>query len=179
MTKWKAGNNERGFTLIEVIVVMVIIGIAAAIAIPSLSGFTTSSGVTSAANDLVSAFNLARSEAVTRQLNVSVCKSGNMTSCDTSGTDWEQGWIVFSDVDGDGVVDGGTDNILRVYQSPGGSITMTAGASLANRLTYATTGFPNPLITGVEAARTITVTAGSSTIQVITNNTGRIRTNRP
>lgn len=165
--------GTKGFTLIELIVVMAIVAIAAMIAIPSFNGVITNNAVTTATNDLVSALNLARSEAVTLAGNVTVCKSANQTAC-TTANNWEQGWIVFSDVDADGVVDGATDDIIRVYNGPGTGITMTGNTKVASRLTYASTGFFSASFDG-----TITVTSGSKTIEIITDITGRVRTNRP
>ncbi|NOY12213.1 MAG: hypothetical protein GXP51_00510 [Deltaproteobacteria bacterium] len=160
--------------MIEVIMVMVVIGIMAAIAIPSFRGFTDSSNVTSATNDLVSAFNLARSEAVTRGTTVTVCKSADQASCNTAGTNWEQGWIVFVDNDGSGTVNG-ADAILRVYQSPGGNVVMTADANLADRVIYAATGF----LASTAANDEIKVVAGNSQLNVEVTAMGRIRSYRP
>lgn len=164
--------KNAGFTLIEVIVTMAVIAILAAIAIPSLRGFADSSRVTSATNDLVSALNLARSEAVTRAVNVTVCKSANQTTCETTGNNWAQGWIVFIDTDAGGTVNGG-DEILRVYDGPGGTITMSGNGTVDDRLTYGSTGF----FTGGLFNGTITVAvAGGRSIDIVTSPNGRVRT---
>ncbi|MBI3140950.1 MAG: GspH/FimT family pseudopilin [Rhodocyclales bacterium] len=66
-------------------------------------------------NDVISELALARSESARRGYRVSICPSSNGTSC--AGTDFAAGRIVFEDRDADGVVDAGTDEILRVGQA--------------------------------------------------------------
>lgn len=83
----------RGFTLIELMIVIVISAILMATAAPSLIDAVLSNKLSSYANSLVASANLARSEAIKRNSVVRLCASSNGTSCATTGG-WEQGWIV-------------------------------------------------------------------------------------
>lgn len=83
---------QQGFTLIEMIVVISILGILLAIAVPSYEGALLNNKLRSYANNLVASAHLARSEAIKSNAVVTVCVSTDGASCATGG--WEQGWIV-------------------------------------------------------------------------------------
>jgi type IV fimbrial biogenesis protein FimT len=87
-------NSSKGFSLIELMVLVVIIGIIATIGVPSYQNMMERGRVTSASNNLLGAMQLARSEAATRRTNVTVCASSNQSSC--SGNDWSTGGLVIT-----------------------------------------------------------------------------------
>lgn len=153
-------KKNNGFTLVELIITMVILGILTMIAIPSFRNFTRSSQVTSAVNDLVSALNFARSEALTRGTEVTVCKSANQITCTTAGN-WDQGWIVY-------VGEATVDELLRSHPAISTNVTMTDGP---NRMTYASSGFFSGAFNG-----TIQVVSDVKQINIITSLSGRVRT---
>lgn len=100
MRCWTSPGLRCGFTLIELIVTISIVAILAAIALPSFGTSIRNSRVTSQANNLVTAINLARSEAVTRTRGISVCAADTTAGAPATcgGTsDWAKGWVVFMD----------------------------------------------------------------------------------
>lgn len=110
---WSIGL--RGFTLIELMVTIAIVAILATVAAPSFNEAILSSRLTAFANSFAAGAQLARSEAIKRNSTVRLCRAANGTSCANS-SGWQQGWIVFHDINGDGVVDTG-DAIIQYQQS--------------------------------------------------------------
>lgn len=79
-------RRQAGFTTAELLAVIAIVGIIAAIAIPSMSSLLATQAVRSASYDLNADLVYARSEAIARHTNVSVNGA--------SGTDFKAGWTI-------------------------------------------------------------------------------------
>lgn len=97
MNNYKKSNY--GFTLIEIMVVVAIVGIFASIALPSFANLIERNRNTTATNELVSNLLLAKSEALKRSNNVTVCPSTDQTTC-SPNRDFSTGWIIFLDCNG-------------------------------------------------------------------------------
>lgn len=92
---WRRMNPlplQQGFTLIELMVTISVMSILLMMAVPSFNEGMLGNKLRSYANSLVAGTHLARSEAIKRNTQVTLCVSSNGTSCGTGG--WEQGWIV-------------------------------------------------------------------------------------
>ena len=85
--------GEGGVTLVELVFAITILAILIAIAAPSFRDASLGSRLSSAANDLLSAIQVARSEAIKTNTVVTVCTSTDGSTCADAG-DWNQGWVV-------------------------------------------------------------------------------------
>jgi type IV fimbrial biogenesis protein FimT len=104
-------QQQRGFTLIELMVGIGLAALLLSMAIPALNLFVSNARQTGAINDFVSSMHIARSAAVTTNSRVTICASSNGTSCQAVA--WDQGWIVFSDLDSDQTLDADEDVISQ------------------------------------------------------------------
>lgn len=77
-----------GFTLTELLVVLAIAGVLAAMAMPSFQSLIQSQQLKNASFELFSSLSLARSEAIKRNANV--------TLTPVNAADWGQGWTIAS-----------------------------------------------------------------------------------
>ena len=136
-------NSSTGFTLIELMITLAMVSLLMTLGIPSFNEAIRNNRLTTYTNDLVTALNLARSEAVKRNISVSVRKSG---------TDWEDGWDVFTDLDSDGTFDddgdttlceSGENCVLRVFEALPGSYTLRGNNNFAIFIRYTPTGLSN------------------------------------
>lgn len=121
-------------TLMELIIVMVLVGILVAIGVPSYRSVTNSSRMSGEANSLLGDLQYARAEAAREGEPVTVCISANGTSCDAASTSWQEGWIIFTDINDDQTVDNAGDTVLRVQRAFSGSDTFQS-----NNTDYAVT----------------------------------------
>jgi len=121
-----------GFTLIELMVTLLVAGILIAVAVPSFQDATLGSKLGSIANTVVATVNIAKGEAIKRNAVIKMCASSTGASCVSSGG-WQQGWIVFRDVDSDGTLDSDETLIQRQTALPSG-IKLSAVDSDGNAL---------------------------------------------
>ncbi|MCB1567582.1 MAG: GspH/FimT family pseudopilin [Xanthomonadales bacterium] len=91
--------HAKGFTLIEVMIVIAIMLILLAIATPSLGGLLRRSEVTTTHNALSTGFALARHHAVSHGAATTICPVAPDGGCRTDGV-WDEGWWIFIDANG-------------------------------------------------------------------------------
>jgi type IV fimbrial biogenesis protein FimT len=139
-------RRTSGFTMMELLIVMIIVGTLAGIGIPSFKYVTTSNRMSAEVNALLGDMQFARSQAIKEGQNVTVCSSSSGTGCNgNGGTAWQSGWIVFVDSNPptQQLPAGGTP--LRVQPAFSGTDTFVANtasfyATTFNREGYAPTG---------------------------------------
>jgi type IV fimbrial biogenesis protein FimT len=136
-------TRHSGFTLFELMVGLSIMGILVSLAVPSFQEYGRNSRVLATQNDLVTAFNYARSEAIRRSMTVTVCATTTFTSCGTAAA-WPSGWLAFADTNGNGTRQADED-ILQMWRGPGDADVafLTAGLG-AQRVTFTATGLVTP-----------------------------------
>lgn len=135
---------NHGFTLIELMITLVVVVILVSIAAPSFGNMIRENRAATQANNLLSSIQVARSEAINRGVRVSMRRLSNTNSV------WEDGWLIFTDWDGDGVFDGdmdekdcsieGQDCLLMEQQPLGNNISLRTGGALTVGLTFLPSG---------------------------------------
>lgn len=143
----------RGFTIVELLIVIVIVGIIAAVAAPGLNDLVASTSVRTASSDFYAALAAARSEAIKRRTAMSV---------KPVSSDWKNGWTV-------------EDGAGHVFQQADKLSTRVAVSGTASSITY---GMNGRISSG---AKTITFYSASSPtvparcVGVDTNGMPRVR----
>jgi type IV fimbrial biogenesis protein FimT len=130
--------ESKGFTLLELLTVFAIAGILALIAIPSYTEYVQNSRISALTNKFTMALAFARSEAITSSVPVTICAASDVsgTVCG-SNTDWGNGWIIFTDSNGTGVIANLADR-LQVEQDLADGTQIVSSQS---GITYGSNGF--------------------------------------
>jgi type IV fimbrial biogenesis protein FimT len=133
-----------GFTLMEFLTTLAVVGIVAALAVPNMRPFIQNNRLTSASNDLLRSFQLARTEAIKRQQNVVVCASADPTAANpTCNYGTFNGWIVFQDTNSNWQADAG-EAVLEQHALLDSTITVKQDKDRDAIESYAPSGFANP-----------------------------------
>jgi type IV fimbrial biogenesis protein FimT len=150
-------ERQIGFTLYELLITMLVIGVVLTIGIPSFSEFTRNSRITSTANDLHSSFQLARSEAARAKAPVTICASAApMDAAFCDGASFDSGWIIFMDLNGDLQRAGAEETVIRAHAPVGAAIDITTNAG-ASYFGFAPTGLGRGDVGGQPALRTAVI----------------------
>lgn len=119
-------KRHAGFTLLELMVTLAIAAILLGLATPQLNRFGLSAARAKGATELFGALSEARSEAVARNIAVTICRrnwyaSAAFPQCATDDGTWAQGWIVYQDADGtfDGEEPDAAADIISTYDRIG------------------------------------------------------------
>jgi type IV fimbrial biogenesis protein FimT len=134
-----------GFSLTEMLVVIAIIAIFSALAIPSYKSVTAQNRMASEIGDLNGDIELARSAAIKQGVTVTICAASTAgvtpatAACSANAAGWNAGWIVFTDVGGTGgasnqayAATGTGDTLLRIHRPlQSGDTVITTPATLA------------------------------------------------
>jgi type IV fimbrial biogenesis protein FimT len=110
---------QAGFTILELMVVVAIVGILMAVAVPAMGNFIRNGRITAAANDVMAALHFTRSEAIKRRRPVTLCTSANAIQANNTAnvnatcadSEFLTGWLVFVDLNQNGQREAG-DTIL-------------------------------------------------------------------
>jgi type IV fimbrial biogenesis protein FimT len=130
---------KKGFTLIEVLIIVAVSMIVVTVAAPGFAEVIRSNRLTSGANTFIGGLNLARSEAIKRNQRVTLRKTS---------TNWENGWEIFTDAPNAGGSYGikdGADETLKVYAALADGYTLRGNNNFKNYISFEETGESNTM----------------------------------
>lgn len=139
-------SKQSGFSLLEALTSVSIAGILGVMATSS-GAMLQSHATVAELNGLMADFAYARTHAIKRQKTITVCASADGVNCDRD-SQWNLGWIIFTDEDRDRLRDAG-DQLLRVQGQLRKQTRISQGSGYYYYVMYRPTGmaYPNATFT--------------------------------
>lgn len=139
-------TGTRGFTLVELMVCVAVLGVVLGIAVPSFRQFIHGQQMVGTTNTLHAALLLARSESIKRRLPVLV---------DNGDGDWTSGWRIYADLNGNGVFDQG-EPLVAEQAGLAQGVKVSGNTPVRRYVRYTPTG-QTKLVGGAFQAGTISI----------------------
>ncbi len=130
----KMYKTAEGLTLIELLISISILCIVALFAVPSFRDIAIEKRLSTVSNNFIAATNYARAESIRKRQPITLCISSDGTNCLTN-KNWEQGWLAFVDIDGDGVKTG-TEEKLRGWGGLPDYYSMRGSTAIENFVSF-------------------------------------------
>ncbi|MEI8030996.1 MAG: GspH/FimT family protein [Comamonadaceae bacterium] len=170
---------SAGYSLVELLVVLTLSSILALLAVPSMTAMINTQRSISLGNAFLAGLNLARNEAIKRNARTVLCKSSDGLSCTTSGG-WQQGWIMFHDVNNNALLDVG-EQVIQSQAAVSQGLSLTGNTNVANYVSYSASG-SSKLISGAFQAGTFSLCLDPVVVgdvrQIVLSSTGRARSKK-
>lgn len=158
-------RTQNGFTLYELLITMLIVGVVLTVGIPNMVDLTRNGRITTTSNDLHAAFHLARSESARGKTNITICASNNsMSGAPDCVGEWNEGFIVFIDTNGDLLRSGVDETVLRRHPAAQEGITMAVEDDAAF-FSYAASGLGRGDVGGATALSRVVICDERGTIE--------------
>lgn len=130
-------SNLLGLTVLEMIIVLAAIAVVITISVPGSSKLLAKYRLNSASEEIFSGLELAQAEAAARSSLVVMCPSSNGHSCRRDGN-WNLGWLVFSDGNGNGVAE--DIELIKSFDAPKNDIQIFATGAVKSQAAFTLTG---------------------------------------
>lgn len=162
-----------GATLLELLVLLVVASVLAAIAYPNYRDWIADTRLRNQAEALAATLTRARSAAMRSGVRVTVCKSADRQTCAQDGG-WDQGWLVFVDEDRDGAREP-DEAALHVESRSSPEVTILGNQPLADYVSYTSLGHPRLVNGGLQMGTFVACSPGRNAIRVVLAHSGRVR----
>ncbi|MDR6854122.1 GspH/FimT family pseudopilin [Variovorax guangxiensis] len=143
LARSRSSGHAGGFTLVELLVTIVVLGLLLTLALPGMSDFLVGNRLSTNVNGFIGLVNYARSEAIVRNQDVVICPKNSTTIACVSQTGWNTLDIqAFVDENGNGDRDA-TEVLLKTIAAvdPGDAQTGFDSSAAASKVIFGSAGF--------------------------------------